>query len=588
VLATDAEARASLDESTALFRGIEFRQFSADDLDLAPDSGPAPVLAAGSGAVFVAARVRVVGRQRLRFLGRMYGNGSFALVASSRAAPVVLTVFGLRVPVLFEGGARLWLVGSQQRSGYGGRVQADGWIDWTPIPAAVRLQVGTRKRPARLALFSDGQFEIAAGATITLFDGAASISGSGRVTNELASFAGRLEYAPAAGRFPSLIGLAIDGAGHVVAGGSAGGPAGGDGMVAFSGRGTVTVFGETFTGVEVEVAGHRAAFEIEVNRTPGTASPLADAFPVLSSCAFALRARGDVDLRRSGRPAFALEGEGRVEVFGAEIAGAGSIRAISASSGGPSHDRFELAMRGDLHWQGRSWLGGHLSIGSTGLSIGGAANFGLEITPSQIPGTGVDVAHLFFDLRIEADFRVDVTGQQASFVFRGSWTLGAGLPESGNAANRQVVPLASSTFRFDSAISTALTLFDISGFSILPIGDIELPVPDVTISKAHNAKTMVKAGEKSGTDDVQLVEFWTPFARVGLEGTLPYIGAKDFKSGARRVYSAYDADVSWEQATISAQQLSDLQIVLRVGDVAAGFPLELVLVSGADERVVPF
>jgi hypothetical protein len=619
VLATDAEARASLDdpdgaeastdvvlgsspfddrrlvtgdESAALFHGIEFRAFSSDDLDLAPDRGPAPVLTGDPGAVFVAARVRVAGRQRLRFLGRMYGNGSFALVASASAAPIELTVFGLSVPVVVEGDARLWLVGSQQRSGFGGRLQAEGWIDWTPIPAVVRLQVGSPEQPARLALYSDGQFEIAAGATVTLFDGATAISGSGRVTNELASFEGRLEYAPASERFPGLIALAIDGAGHVVAGGSAGGPPGGDATVAFSGRGTITLFGETFTEVEVEVADRRASFEIEVGRTSMTPSPLASAFPILSSCAFSLRARGEVDLRRSTRPAFALEGEGRIEVLGAAIAGAGSIRAIPARSGGPSHDRFELAMRGDLRWQGRSWLGGHLSIGSAGLSIGGAANFGLEITPSQIPGIGVDVAHLFLELQIEADFRVDVTGQQASFLFRGSWTLGAGLPGSGNSGSRQIVPLASSEFRFDSAIGTALTLFDINGFAMLPLGDIELPVPVVTISKADGAKTMVKAGKKTDTDNVQLVEFWTPFASVGLEGSFPaprpYIGAQDFKGGSRRVYSAYDVDVSWEQTTISAQELTDLQIVLRLGEVAAGFPLELVLIADGDERVVGF
>jgi hypothetical protein len=619
VLATDAEARTSLDhpdgtaastevvlgssqldnrrlvtadESAVLFRGIEFRAFSSDDLDLAPDSGPAPVLAGGSGAVFVAARVRVAGRQRLRFLGRMYGNGSFALVASASAAPIELRVFGLRVPVIIESDARVWLVGSQQRSGYSGRLQAEGWIDWTPIPAVVRLQVGSGKQPARLALYSDGKFEITASATITLFDGAATIIGSGRITNELASFTGRLHYAPTAGQFPSLIGLAIDGAGHVVAGGTAGGPTGSDATVVFSGRGTVTVFGETFTQVEVEVADRRAAFELQVSRTSGTPSPLASAFPILSTCAFALRARGEVDLRRSTRPAFALEGEGHIKVLGAEIAGAGSIRAIPAQTGGPSHDRFELAMRGDLRWQGRSWLGGHLSIGSAGLSIGGAANFGLEITSSQIPGTGVDVAHLFFELQIEADFHVDVTGQQASFLFGGSWTLAAGLPGSENSASRQIVPLASSTFRFDSAISPKLTLLNISGFSILPLGDIELPLPVVTISEVTGAKTMVKAGKKKDTNR-DLVEFWTPAFTLGLDNTpwpfppVPYFGTQSFeKKGLRRVYSAYEADVSWEKATISAQQLSNLKIDLRIGNGAAGFPLELVLISGSNEEVI--
>ncbi|MDJ0767630.1 MAG: hypothetical protein QNJ12_02510 [Ilumatobacter sp.] len=629
VLATDAEARASLeqpdaaaaassassassegvalapsrldgrrlvaaDESVSLFRGIEFRQFTVDDLDLEPDSGPAPVLGGGdgSGAVFVGARVRVLGKQRLRFLGRMYGNGSFALVASASAAPLELSVFGLRVPIVLAGDGRIWLVGSQQRSGYSGRVQAEGWIDWAPIPSVVRLEVGSAKTPARLALFSDGRFELAAGATVTLFDGAAAITGSARVTNELAAFAGRLAYAPmpATGRFPSLIELHIDGAGHVAAGGSAPGARSGDGSVAFAGRGTVTVLGETFAEVEVRVADRFASFELMLGKQGGSGSPLVTAFPVLESVDVAMRIKGEVDLRRASRPAFTLEGEGRLGVLGAEIVGAGAIRALPASSGGASHDRFELAMRGDLYWHGRKWLGGHVRVGSEGLAIGGSANIGLEITPGEIPGTGVDVAHLFLELQIDADFSVDVTGQQASFMFRGAWTLGAGLPGSGNAENRQILPLASSEFVFDSSISTNVTLLDFDGFALLPIGDIQLPVPVVTVDPAEGAKTMVKAGTKKDSDDVPLVQFWTPFSNVGIEGEFPfaYVGSRRFESGAKKVYDAYDISVSFEEATLPVQDLADLRIVLSLDDSDGAFPLRLLLESGSQQRVVTF
>ncbi|MFK7763847.1 MAG: hypothetical protein AB8B62_11325 [Roseobacter sp.] len=567
-------------EALDLFKGIEFRQFTAQDLTRIP----VEEMGAGtstSGAYF-GARLRVAGSQRIRFFGKLLENGAFAMISTAQIKPLELRIFGLPLALPFAGAGRLLLTGGQKRTGPWGRIEAEGTILWEPIRGVLSVTAGGAARPARLALFSDGRFAIDTPAKLDLFSGAATITGRGQISHERFAFSGALNYTPQADGAPRLIAMQLTGSGVVnpVAQSQSGTTK--NPSFSFDGAGDLTLIGRQIANLRVHVNDHRATFDVNFHK-PAVSTP-DDPIPLLGACDITLSGKGSINLRRKVRPEFDVTGETRLSLFGATLTGAGGVRAQPLPAGTAASDRFEAWAKGVLRWQGQDWLGGHVSVGSKGLRMGGQCNFGLKITPDNIPGTGINLAHLFVNISLNGEFGLDPSMNKHWFRFTGDWNLGAGLPDTGNLANRQIVPLASNTFTFESTGGDFLGLFDIAGFQFLPFDSLSFTAPDIKIRPTATAKTLLRAGRLDDGSGASATELWTPVGWIGMrsDSLFPTLGAQQMKGNPHKVFSAYQAEVDWQTVTLSPSAWADLSLGLSLRkDAARGeYPMRLELRSG--------
>jgi hypothetical protein len=568
-------------ETLTLFKGIEFQKFNEDHLDRIP-VGRLSHIADVDAGIYIGAYIKVFARQRLRFLGRIFSDGSFALVSEAESKPLNITVLGIPVHLPFSGYGNLVAVGRQKRNGYYGYIEANGTFDWSPIPNIVRLRIGDRSRPAMLRLRSNGQFELNASASVHLFNGTATIEeASVIITQQRAAFKGRLRFnlgANIAGyRFTDILALDISGSGAIESAD----------RFQFQGRGDVRFLGESFTSVKVDVNEQYAYFAIRFKKPRSSDSALESKFPILASCEIDLRGSCKFKMQRTVRPEFRLAGEGHIKVLGAEITGKGEISSIPKKNNSLKKDLFYASMEGNLSWQGRKWLGGKISVGSHGLRISGTTHLGLQLTPAQVGP--IRIAKLFLNIQLEGRLVLDADKPGLYFLFRGHWTLGAAMADTGNARNRQVLPLASSQFVFSSGATTGdpdqyrLPLFHIDGFAFMPFKEATVPVPTVTLTNKTGAITLVKSGTTDTDPPDAAVEFYTPLSNVGIKTSFPYayVDAQNFKpAGLRKLYSAYDVNFGVDQLTVDFDNLSDIDIFLCLdNDFDQNFPLRIVVES---------
>lgn len=567
-------------EALDLFRGIEFCQFTAEDLAHIPleDLGAG---ASTPGAYF-GARIRVAGSQKVRFFGKLLENGAFAMISTAQLKPLALPVFGLPRALPFAGTGRLFLTGGQKRIGPWGRIEAQGTFLWEPIRGVLLVAAGEAARPARLALFSDGQFAIDTPVKLDLFGGAATITGRGQISHERFAFSGAMNYSPRVDGAPRLIAMQLTGSGVVnpVAQSQSGTTI--SPSFSFDGAGDLTLIGRQLANLRVHVSDHRATFDVNFHK-PAVSTP-DDPIPLLGACDITLSGKGSINLRRKVRPEFDVSGEARLSLFGAHLSGMGGLRARPLPARTAASDLFEAWAKGDLRWQGQNWLGGHISVGSKGLRMGGQCRFGLKITPDNIPGTGINLAHLFVNITLDGAFGLDPTMNKHWFRFSGDWSLGAGLPDTGNPANRQILPLASNTFTFESTGGDLLDLFDISGFQFLPFDSLSFTAPDIKIRPTPTAKTLLRAGRLDDGSGASATELWTPVGWIGMrsDSLFPTLGAQQMKGNPHKVFSGYQAEVDWQTVTLNPSAWADLSLGLSLRkDAARGeFPMRMELRSG--------
>jgi hypothetical protein len=497
----------------------------------------------------------------------------------------------------FRGYGNLLIAGRQKRNGYYGYVEANGFFDWSPIPNIVRIRVGDRKSPVSLRLHSDGQFALTGTAAIELFNGAATIAeGSVAITDKKAAFEGTLAFELGSGMpgypFKQILKLDIAGAGSIE----------GFDRYRFRGRGDVCFLGQSFSSVNVEVDEQYARFDVRFRKPVFSNTELESRFPILSSCDIDLRGSCKFRMCRTVRPEFRLTGEGHINVLGAAIAGKGEISSLPQKNQSLKRDVFHANMEGNLFWQGRKWLGAKLSIGSTGLRISGTTNLGLQLTPNQV--VGINIANLFLNIQLDGEFKLDAQKSLFYFLFKGHWVLGAAMAGTGNPAgggnadtsdNRQILPLASSEFNFSSGAGPAsgsqycLELFHIDGFAFMPFKGATVPIPTVTLSRQEGADTLIRSGKTNTDPSIGVVEFTTPLGVIGLEGVLPYLGAKSLKSSdLRRIYSAYDVGFSTTEMNVNFDVFSNVKLSLCLDDDADNnFPLRLKLDSAGGSKYFP-
>ena len=580
------------DESTTLFKGIEFKKFDEQHLSLIPVNKLEHVSAADA-SIYVGAYIKIFAGQRFRFLGRMFADGSFALVSEAESKPLQLSVLGIPVKLPFSGYGNLMIAGRQKRNGYYGYVEANGYFDWSPIPNIVRIQVGDQDQPASLQLHSSGQFSLAATTRIDLFNGAATVTeGSVAITEQQASFDGQLAFVLGFGideyRFPEVLAMDIAGAGSIE----------GVDRFQFRGRGDVRFLGESFSSVHVDVDEQHAYFDVRFKKPVASGSALEKRFPILSSCDVDLRGSCKFRMRRTVRPEFRLAGEGHIKVLGAEIHGKGEMSSLPNKNQSLKKDVFHASIDGNLFWQGRKWLGGKISVGSTGLQIYGTTNLGLELTPSQVGP--IKIASLFLNIQLDGEFKLDAEKAGLYFLFRGHWTLGASIADTGNSDNRQILPLASSEFTFSSNATIGsvdqycLSLFHIDGFAFMPFKAATVPVPSISLEKASGATTVIKSGKLKDFDPpVAAVEFHHKlFGDFGVKSgfpPIPYAGSEDFDTeNLGLIYSAYTASFNASKMTVDFEELGNIQLALCLdNDANKNFPLRLKVISNAGTKYFP-
>ncbi len=588
------------DESSVLFKGLEFDKFGESHLDLLSLERLEHLQADDSG-VYLGAYIKVFSGQRLRFLGQLFTDGSFALVSELESKPLKLTVLGISIAIPFSGYANLTLSGRQRRRGYQGFIAATGHLVWAPVPNIVTFSIGSENRPAHLKLFSGGQFQLDASAGVSLFNGAGKIiDGWIDISQDKARFGGSLGFR--LGQtipdypFPSILDLEISGEGEIMS----------LDQYRFKGRGDIKFLGDSFSDIEVSVTERYAKFDLHLKKSAGgLPNQLEKLFPILNSCDFDLKGNCQVSLRRTIRPEFVMSGEGQMEIFGARITGKGEIKALPSNSVNSRKDFFSARMDGNVFWQGRKWLGGEIFIGSQGFKIAGTTNFGLQLTPDHIPGIDVSLASLFLGIQLDGELRLDARKKSVFFIFKGSWTLGAVLADSGQPNPRQLLPLASNTFTFSSAHSAMspeefrINLINIEGFKYLPLDSLTIPVPNVTMT-GNSETEIVRVGKtryvsnppvgNPETTYKSAVEFSTPLGTLGIEDIVPYYNQSKpwVQNSLTKLYSEYDIDLSFSEFTLDLGSFTSINLSLTLqNDADSGFPIRLRVATPLGEDYFP-
>jgi hypothetical protein len=429
------------DPSQSLLRGIEFDAFDAADLALLP----APP--AGHAGILVGAHLKLFNGQRIRFLGHLFDDGSFALIAAANARPLKLVVMGIAVKLPLHLDARLLLRGRQRRGSSFGAITGQVHADWSPLPGIARLTVGTVAKPASLSLHSDGRFAVQGSVVLDLFNGGARIDGEVAIDPTQCRVSGSFEYQVA-----GLLEWRLQ-----IAGGVGPGP-----QFSLEGDGDAMLLGYPLAAVSGRITQSSAWLSARLE----TARWKVAGVEVDATIALALV--GEVELSRRLEPAFRFDGEGTLSLMGARIEGRGGV---SRRDG-----RMKAYAEGVLTWRGRRWLDGRIEAGDDGVAISGRASIAIALSPSNVGG--VDLAHLFLRLDIGGAFALDSDAGLARFEIDGQWLLASKLP--GDAG--QVFPLAMQTIAASGQAMLEIELVHIRDIVRLPFGGIDLPKPKLTAS----------------------------------------------------------------------------------------------------------
>ncbi len=425
--------------------------------DIAAALADAPAL-----AVAMTARVRLAGSQIFSMIGWMTSDGRYGLLSQLNLSPLQLDVAGIPIAMPLQIDGRLALTGHSAGADSHVRVEASVFADWTLLPGAAgglplaRLLIGTAEQPVSLRMSSDREFALQGGGELQLFAQQLVIEGELDVSHAHALISGELTFEPdvfIAGQ--RLLSLQAAMQGRVSPGQG----------VALQGEGMLSLFGRAFTAGSVRIAEH----VIELSAEVGTGTRIGSWSPAgLPLKQVRLALAGSLDFSAPA-PALRLRGDGGFTLHGAQVEG--NCRIESQGSD------WLLAASGRLFWQGRNWIDGSLTLSNDGFEISGRADFGIRLTPTQLPA-GIEIAGLHLRASVSGRFTLNKAGQLTSWSFDLDWQLAVRLPGtddtqalpiatqhlpvSGSLAGTDVVmPLA------DLVAFNGLTLFDLDQFSVL-------------------------------------------------------------------------------------------------------------------------
>ena len=424
---------------------------------------PAP--STDASGVLVGAEVKLLDDQRLTLMGYLFTDGTFSLVSALTVQPLRLFVAGIPVECPLNVQGRVTLEGRAHGAQSHARVRAHVWSAWQALPGVVELTAGSKTEPIELTLASNGHFALSGSGSVALFGGAASLDGTVDITHTHCLVNGTFRYKPdfkIANQ--SVIDLSLASTGRI-------GPAN---TFALGGAGTLKILGKNFSQVRGSVSDRGVEVQAQLDSGAWNWSGIA-----IKQCRLALT--GTVDLSSPGAPAFRLEGEGSLRLFGsasskarAEISGRGGIRAEAGE--------LTQFIEGSLYWQGREWIGGRIELGTERIGVQGRTAFALDLTPARLP-SGIKVASLFFRVDLAGGFRLTKTGGLEACNLEVDWSLAVKMP-----GIEQQYPIAMQKKRFaysagqnlPSGVVDLLPLLDIDGALFLPLDKLALPVPAVS------------------------------------------------------------------------------------------------------------
>jgi hypothetical protein len=447
------------DAAQSPLKSAPFDAFDGDSL------AALPVPSTTASGVLVGAEVNVLNDQRVGFMGYLYTDGTFGLISALDVAPLRLSVAGIAMDLPLQVYGRLMLEGRAHGAQSYSKVRAQVWGAWQPLPGIVELDVGSKTTPIELTLDSNGRFSLKGSGVVTLFGGAALLTGAVDVSHTHCRVTGAFDYKPdfKIGNH-SLIELSLASTGRI-------GPAN---AFELSGAGTLKILGKSFSQIRGSVSNKGVDLEARLDGGAWNWSGID-----IKQCTLALK--GTIDPGKSGAPAFLLEGEAKVRLFGTptskarmELSGRGGIRAEAGV--------ITQFIEGSLYWQGRQWLGGRLELGTQQISVQGRTAFALDLTPGDLPA-GIQVANLYFRVELSGEFTLSATGGLKACSLDIDWALAAEMPGMDQqfpiAMQKKRVSYASGANGIQSEIEL-LPLVAIDGALFVPFDHLTLPVPVIT------------------------------------------------------------------------------------------------------------
>ncbi|MCB1801104.1 MAG: hypothetical protein KDI82_05400 [Gammaproteobacteria bacterium] len=439
--------------------------FSA--VDIAEALADAPAV-----AVTLAARVRLAGSQVFEMLGWITGDGRYGLRSRLGLPPLSLAVAGISVPLPLQLAGRVSLAGHSAGADSYVAAEASVYADWTVLPGAqnqpplARVLIGSGQHPVTLRLNSDREFLLRGDGQLQLFAQQVVITGAFDVSHAHALVEGSLDFTPElfiGGQ--RLLSLQADVQGQIGPGRA----------LQLQGAGSLSLFERAFAAGSVRIAERVIELAAELGAGPGANGRIASWSPAgLPLKQVRLALAGQLDFNPPV-PRLALQGEGGFTLHGAQVEGACRIEAQG--------NDWLMAASGRLFWQGRNWIDGALVLRDEGIEISGRADFGLGLTPTQLPA-GIEIAGLHLHATVSGRFTLNAAGQLVAWSFDLDWQLAVRLP---GTDNKQALPIATQQLSINGSHAgggDVLELVDLVAFNGLTLFDLEqfeIPVPTIDL-----------------------------------------------------------------------------------------------------------
>jgi hypothetical protein len=218
-----------------------------------------------------------------------------------------------------------------------------------------------------------------------------------------------------------------------------------------------------------------------------------------------------------------LRGRTSFEILAARIDGEARLSARPTG--------VDVAVEGALRWQGRPWLQGRVSAGTSGVTIAGRTAFALDLTPSNL--ASIELAHLFLRLDIAGSFTLAKQTTLAAAEIEGDWMLAVRLP----GVDGQVLPIAAQRLHVEAAASLPVQLIKIEGFTLVGFRGISIPLPKIT-----GKGKALRFGKKNGN----MAASWSSKSVELIGGLVPVVSEGNLTAGQTDYKVQFDFDVSWD------------------------------------------
>lgn len=527
-----------VDRASSPFDDPAFEGFTPADLAAAPKH-PLAGRKGASPAVVVAARLRVVGSQALRFIGRLHEDGRFALVTRV-GGRLKLEVAGIRVPLPLQAAAdaRFELVGRVLPARVQATVTARGSASWSLANGRGVIAI----TDAVLQLGSDGRFKLGGKAGVALL-GLQLVGGKLDITQSRAAIEDlRVDYALTVPGRGKVLGIK----GRVDARATAGPLVEADGKVA------LTLFDRRVSAAAFNARADRRGVAMRVAVVVKNAGVKIGAVPIEVD----VRGSAALSVPTKGIGTALIDGRWRVGCLGAELRGQGAL-ALGAKG-------IKLNASGELRWptNGPLWTAASIALDEEAgvIELGGRTSIVLPLSPANLSGT--PFARLLVNLDLAGTFRIETKTGTVSFRLRGGWLLG--IRTDRGSGREQFFPVAARRLTMD-AHAESLALMTIGGFRLLPELGLSIPVPSVSLDPDRYIRMGVL--RSAGPLNTEIYEAY-------IEAHAPSLGTPKLKGPT--LLSA-EGEVTIPAVTIGTG--TDVSLALGAADLA--FSMSLIWHDGA-------